>query len=242
MLRGNTYLLKALPGMLGCTQTDFCRMAGIDIRKFTRWTCPDDSEFNPQIFEFVKFCNNIHLSPSLFIQSDMDNMHVPSAKEVFPSDREWRDVSFEQKTFINHFGKRGPIGLSAKLMMSKLGKTDVTFRQGWKNPGEACTLRLNDLFLFCEVFNIDINKFLIDPNGKICNEVVYDHSGENLKKMRQYQGRIRELNKKVKEMEEELALERNARMAAERQVGRLTEELAANNWNFTCMKATEDVT
>ena len=58
--------------------------------------------------------------------------------------------------------------------------------------------------------------------------------------MRQYQGRIRELNKKVKEMEEELAEERRARMLAENRVGKLIEELGANNWNYQVSEAAEE--
>lgn len=242
MLRGNTYLLKALPEMLGCTQADFCRKAGIDVKKFCRWTFANGEGFNPQIFELVNFCNRIQLSPSVLIQSDIDYMRVPEAKEVFPPGREWREIRFEHTVFIGHFGKRGPIGLPAKQMIAKLGKSDVTFREGWKKPGEACTIRLNDLFMFCEEFNIDINKFLIDPNGKIYSEATNGSQDENIKKMRQYQKRIRELNNKLKGMEEELVQERKARISAENKVNRLTEELAANNWNFPITRAAEETT
>lgn len=242
MLRGNINIICELPKMLGCTQGDFCRRIGIDTKKFAKWTAGNNKGFNPQVVEFVNLCNEIHLAPSLFIQSDMDYMRVPDVKELFPPGREWKDVRFDHQTFISHFGLRGPLRLPAKMMMEKLGKSDVTWREGWKKPGEACTLRLNDLFLFCEEFNVDINKFLIDPQGKIYSEVVHDNQDEVVKKLRQRERKIRELNKELEAIKEELALERHARMTAERKVGKLTEELAANNWNFGRLTAAEDVT
>lgn len=242
MLRGNINIIRNLPEMLGCTQGDFCRRIGIDTKKFTKWTTANGEGFNPQVVEFVNLCNKIHLPPCLFIQSDMDYMRVPDMKELFPPGREWKAVRFDHQAFISHFGLRGPLRLPAKMMMKKLGKSDVTWREGWKKPGEACTLRLSDLFLFCEEFNLDINKFLIDPQGKIYSEVVHDNQDEVVKKLRQRERRIRELNKELEAIKEELALERHARMTAERKVGKLTEELAANNWNFDRLMAAEDAT
>jgi len=239
MLTVNISLLRNLPDKLGCTITHFCSKYGIDERMRRRWFESEEGKFNPQVTHFVEICNKIHLAPSQIIQSDMDFQTIPDTRELFPIGREWKPVRFDQDAFLSFFGRRGPLGMATKGMMIKLNKTYEAFRQGWSNPGESCTLRLNDLFLFCDLFNIDINKFLIDPNGRIYSEAICDIQDETIKKMRQYQGRIRELNKKVKEMEEELAEERRARMLAEDRVGKLIEELGENNWNLVSEKAAE---
>lgn len=244
MLRENPNILKALPDMLGCTIEVLCERSAVPVRTWKLWLTenidPKKPNFNPKITKFVDICNRLHLGPHKFIQADTDMQHTPDAREVFPPGHTWKNVKFDQRMFLSYFGERGPIGMPMKEMMAKLNKTDETFRKGWKKPNDACTVRLYDLFLFCDLFNIDINKFLIDPNGRIYSEAICDIQDETIKKMRQYQGRIRELNKKVKEMEEELVEERKARMLAENRVGKLIEELGANNWNFVSEKAAEE--
>lgn len=240
MLTVNISLLRNLPDKLGCTITHFCSKYGIDERMRRRWFESEEGKFNPQVTHFVEICNKIHLAPSQIIQSDMDFQTIPDTQELFPIGREWKPVRFDQDAFLSFFGRRGPLGMATKDMMIRLKKTYEAFRQGWSNPGESCTLRLNDLFLFCDTFNIDINKILIDPQGKIYSEAIGNNQDETVKRLKQRERKIRELAKELEAIKAELTEERKARMLAEDRVGKLVEELGANNWNFVSEKAAEN--
>lgn len=223
MLTVNTSLLRNLPDMLGCTITRFCSENGIDERMRRRWFETEEGNFNPQVTHFVALCNQVHIAPSQIIQSDMDFYSIPDARELFPIGREWKPVRFDQSAFLSFFGRRGPLKLTTKEMMDKLGRTYETFLKGWSRPNDS-TLRLKDLFLFCDTFNIDINKILIDPQGKICSEVIHDNQNEVVKKLRMRERKIRELNKELEGIKAELIQERNARMLAESRIGKLMKD------------------
>lgn len=219
MLRGNILLLRNLPEILGMTDKHFCQKYAITKRTWERWISQDGKKFNPLVTEFVAFCNKLHLAPHKLIQSDLNPLRIDGIGELFPPGYQWKDVSFQHHTFVSFFGKRGPTGLTIEEMMKKMNKAPQTFREGWKQP-DCCTLRINDLFLFCDLFNIDVNRIIIDPNGRIDSEAIHSfEQGTGIEqKLRQRERRIRELNEEVKKLKNELALERRARLLAESRV------------------------
>lgn len=221
MLRGNILLLRNLPEILGTTAKHFCQEYAITKRTWERWTSQNGEKFNPLVTEFVAFCNKLHLAPHKLIQSDLSPLRIDGIMELFPPGYVWKDASFQHHTFVSLFGKRGPTGLTIEEMMRKMNKTPQTFREGWKQL-DGCTLRINDLFLFCSTFNIDINRIIIDPNGRIDSEATqaFEHDTGIEQKLRQRERRIRELNDEIKRLKSELALERRARLLAEGRVTR----------------------
>lgn len=216
MLKGNILLLRNLPEILGTTVKRFCQEYAITKRTWERWTSQNGEKFNPSVIEFVAFCNKLHLAPHKLIQSDLYPLRIDGIKELFPPGGEWKDASFQHHTFVSLFGKRGPTGLTIEEMMKKMNKTPQTFREGWKQP-DGCTLRINDLFLFCSIFNIDINRIIIDPNGRIDSEATqtFEQGTAIEQKLRQRERRIRELNEEIKKLKSELASEQRARLSAE---------------------------
>lgn len=233
MLRGNIVLLRKLPEIHKCTAKRFCERCSISLNMWTRWTQDSaDSQFNPRVEDFVTFCNRIKLSPSLLICSEFEPSRTFSAEEIWPAGREWKPVRFDRRFFLSHFDYHSPIGLPIKDMMQKLGKTYQTYLTGWKSVS-GCTLRLRDLFLFCDTFHVDINKIIVDPNGNIAVEHPLDKSDATQlsRKLRERERRIRELNRELEHLRLVLSDERRARLLAEEKLMNLSDQEIYGNWS-----------
>lgn len=222
MLRGDVFLLREIPNMLGLRLNEFLAMHHIAGSTWRRWVNHGYEGFNPTVYDFVSMCNRFHLPAFQIIEPSDKPAGIKKAEKVFPVEKKFKNISFEHSAFIGMFGERGELNLPIKKIMERIQKNEVTFHNLWKNS-DTCSIRLQDLFLFCDEFKLDINKFIKDPNGLIENGLNQApvSSEKTSEKIKNQKIRINQLEEEMAQLRKTIAEERGRRMIAEMQLEEL---------------------
>ena len=182
-------LMRRLTSDYHGTVFNFLQRAKIDR---TTW-CERLDDANFSVTQIINLCNGLHIPLHKLILKENESTKVSTyaACELFRNDS-YTPVYFDYDKFKNAFGIHKVTKSTQINSLKAIQCTNVMFRN-WLNP-EKRTLRMNQLFEFCRVFNVDIFDYFIDNNPRYINIVNINKSD----KYEKQQTIILDENKKLK--------------------------------------------
>lgn len=138
-----------------------CMQAGIPSRTIQKWA--NDYTIIP-VWGIVAICNTIRIS----IASLLDNQDNESEDDIYinlkpiPEDK-FVPLTYNKKAIENIYRKGGWASITKKEFITKIGVYDGTVNNWLRNEK---ALRLSTLIEICNVFELNINNFIIDPNQR----------------------------------------------------------------------------
>lgn len=137
-----------------------CMQAGIPNRTLISWS--NDYTLIP-VWGIVTICNAVRIS----IASLIDNNEKDCEDDIYynirpiPEDQ-FKLLAFNNEAIGNIYSKKGGwCSITKKEFLSKMGVYDGTVNNWIRNKK---ALRLSILIDICNTFELNINKFIIDPN------------------------------------------------------------------------------
>lgn len=169
--------------------SDFLLKAKID--RSTWFDRLEDANFS--VTQIINLCNGLHIPLHALILQENEHTKVSAyaACELFRKD-DYTPIYFDYDKFKNAFGIHKLTKDTQLNSLKAIQCTGVMFRN-WLNPNKR-TLRMNQLFEFCRVFNANLFDYFIDENPKYINII-------NIGKLDECEKQhtiIRDENKKLK--------------------------------------------
>lgn len=135
------------------------RDAGLPASTLNKWS--KDYKTIP-VYGIVAICNVLRVSISSLVTNEKGD-ELSSYHDLYISEDKFQPLIYDMDAIGNIYKKQGLAKVTKKDFVKKMGVYDNTV-SNWQRSEKA--LRLHTLIDICNIFDLNINYFIIDPNKK----------------------------------------------------------------------------